>query len=49
MINFDQVLNDPLMPNSIHPHYDTGDGIHANITGQQALADYISLPARLAR
>jgi lysophospholipase L1-like esterase len=42
--DFDQVLKDPLKPNSINPAYDTGDGIHANIAGQQAIADYISLP-----
>jgi len=42
--DFDQVLKDPLRPNSILPAYDTGDGIHANIPAQQALADYVSLP-----
>ncbi|CAM3863676.1 GDSL-type esterase/lipase family protein [Kibdelosporangium persicum] len=42
--DFDQVLKDPLKPNSIYPAYDTGDGVHANIAGQQAIADYISLP-----
>ncbi|MEV0643127.1 GDSL-type esterase/lipase family protein [Streptomyces sp. NPDC050619] len=42
--DFDQVLKDPLEPNSINPAYDTGDGVHANIAGQQALADYVSLP-----
>ncbi|MFD6287814.1 SGNH/GDSL hydrolase family protein [Streptomyces sp. NPDC060205] len=42
--DFDQVLKDPLKPNSINPAYDTGDGIHANIAGQRALADYVSLP-----
>jgi lysophospholipase L1-like esterase len=44
VIDFDQVLKDPLKPNSINPAYENGDGIHANITGQQALADYIWLP-----
>jgi lysophospholipase L1-like esterase len=38
------VLKDPLKPNSINPAYDNGDGIHANIAGQQAIADFISLP-----
>jgi lysophospholipase L1-like esterase len=42
--DFDQVLKDPLKPNSINPAYDNGDGIHANIAGQQAIADFISLP-----
>lgn len=44
VIDFDQVLADPLDPNSILPAYDTGDGVHANIAGQQAIADYVSLP-----
>ncbi|MFG2679687.1 SGNH/GDSL hydrolase family protein [Streptomyces sp. NPDC048392] len=44
ILPFDQVLEDPVRPNSIHPPYDTGDGVHANIAGQQALADIISLP-----
>ncbi|MBQ0853679.1 SGNH hydrolase [Streptomyces sp. BH-SS-21] len=46
--DFDQVLKDPLKPNSIDPAYDTGDGIHANIAGQRALADYVSLPMLLS-
>ncbi|MPY55916.1 SGNH/GDSL hydrolase family protein [Streptomyces spongiae] len=44
VLPFDQALKDPVKPNSIHPPYDTGDGVHANIAGQQALADIISLP-----
>lgn len=44
MTDFDQVLKDPLRPNSILPAYDIGDGIHVNIAGQQAIADYVSLP-----
>jgi lysophospholipase L1-like esterase len=43
VLDFDQVLKDPLRPNSILPSYDTGDGVHTNIAGQQALADYVSL------
>ncbi|WP_257232508.1 hypothetical protein [Streptomyces sp. Rer75] len=37
---------EPACPRSVHPNraYDTGDGIHANIAGQQALADFVSLP-----
>ncbi|MFD4637819.1 GDSL-type esterase/lipase family protein [Lentzea sp. NPDC058436] len=41
--DFDQVLKDPVRPNSIEPRYDTGDGVHVNIAGQQAIADYIAL------
>lgn len=44
VLPFDRVLADPVKPNSIAPAYDTGDGIHANIAGQQALADIVSLP-----
>ncbi|WP_328608697.1 GDSL-type esterase/lipase family protein [Amycolatopsis sp. NBC_00345] len=42
--DFDQVLADPLAPNRIDPAYDNGDGIHANIAGQRALADFVALP-----
>jgi len=44
VLPFDQVLADPVKPNSINPAYDLGDGIHVNIAGQQGLADVISLP-----
>ncbi|WP_410673537.1 GDSL-type esterase/lipase family protein [Amycolatopsis sp. cmx-4-68] len=49
VVDFDQVLKDPLKPNSILPAYDNGDGIHANAAGQQALADFVSLPMLAAR
>ncbi|HYQ68163.1 GDSL-type esterase/lipase family protein [Actinophytocola sp.] len=42
-MDFDQVLKDPIRPNAILPAYDIGDGIHSNIAGQRALADYVSL------
>ncbi|WP_410571068.1 GDSL-type esterase/lipase family protein [Amycolatopsis sp. cmx-4-61] len=44
VVDFDAVLADPLKPNSILPAYDNGDGIHANAAGQQALADFVSVP-----
>lgn len=44
VLDFDQVLKDPVKPNSIDPAYDTGDGVHVNVVGQQALADFVSLP-----
>ncbi|RSM41201.1 SGNH hydrolase [Amycolatopsis balhimycina DSM 5908] len=44
VVDFATVLADPLQPNSILPAYDNGDGIHANAAGQQALADFVSLP-----
>ncbi|WP_221354112.1 GDSL-type esterase/lipase family protein [Streptomyces beigongshangae] len=48
VMDFDQVLKDPLKPNSIDPAYDTGDGVHVNIAGQRALGDFVSLPMLLA-
>ncbi|MCX2948714.1 GDSL-type esterase/lipase family protein [Lentzea sp. NEAU-D7] len=41
--DFDQVLEDPIKPNSINAQYDVGDGVHVNIRGQRAIADYIAL------
>ncbi|ANZ41528.1 SGNH hydrolase [Lentzea guizhouensis] len=41
--DFDQVLADPVKPNSILPAYDTGDGVHVNIAGQEALANFVAL------
>lgn len=49
VLDFDQVLKDPVRPNSIDPAYDTGDGVHVNVAGQQALADFISLPTVTSR
>ncbi|WP_329047820.1 GDSL-type esterase/lipase family protein [Amycolatopsis sp. NBC_01488] len=49
VVDFDQVLKDPLKPNRILPAYDNGDGIHANAAGQQALADFVSLPMLAGR
>ncbi|MEV6793057.1 GDSL-type esterase/lipase family protein [Streptomyces sp. NPDC051320] len=48
VIDFDQVIKDPVHPNSINRVYDNGDGIHVNVAGQQAEADTISLPLLLA-
>lgn len=44
VLDFDTVLKDPANANSINPLYDNGDGAHANVAGQQAIADSISLP-----
>jgi len=43
VVDFDAVLQDPANANSINPAYDNGDGIHANVAGQQAIADAIDL------
>jgi hypothetical protein len=44
VFDFDQVLKDPVKPNTINLGYDIGDGVHVNAAGQQALADFVSLP-----
>jgi len=44
VLDFDAVLKDPANANSINPSYDNGDGVHANVAGQQAIADSIPLP-----
>jgi lysophospholipase L1-like esterase len=43
VLDFDAVLRDPADPNSIYPPYDTGDGVHANIAGQTAIARSVPL------
>ncbi|ROS75452.1 GDSL-type esterase/lipase family protein [Cellulomonas sp. PhB143] len=43
VLDLDAVLQDPANPDSIDPRYDNGDGIHANVAGQQAIADSIPL------
>ena len=43
VLDFDKVLADPADPNRLNPEYDA-DGIHANIVGQKAIADSISIP-----
>lgn len=43
VFDFDAVLRDPNNANSIYPPYDSGDGVHANIAGQTAIARSIPL------
>ncbi len=43
VIDFDQVLRDPANPAQLLPAYDSGDHIHPNDAGNQAMADAISL------
>lgn len=43
VFDFDAVLRDPAEPNSILPAYDSGDGVHANIAGQTAIARSVPL------
>jgi lysophospholipase L1-like esterase len=43
VIDFSQVIEQPLNPNAINLAYDNGDGIHVNIAGQQAESDTVNL------
>lgn len=43
VIDFSQVIEDPLNPNAINLAYDNGDGIHVNIAGQAAEAATLNL------
>lgn len=48
LFDFDRVIQDDLNPNAINLAYDNGDGIHANIDGQQHEADSIGLQMLVA-
>ncbi|HEX5494667.1 MAG TPA: GDSL-type esterase/lipase family protein [Mycobacteriales bacterium] len=48
IFDFDRVIQDDLNPNAINLAYDNGDGIHANIDGQQHEADTIGLQLLVA-
>ncbi|MFD0591529.1 SGNH/GDSL hydrolase family protein [Catellatospora coxensis] len=43
LLDFDQVLRDPAAPGKVLPAYDSGDHIHPNDTGAQALAAAVPL------
>lgn len=43
VIDFSQVIEQPLNPNAINLAYDNGDGIHVNIAGQAAEAATLNL------
>ncbi|WP_410809516.1 SGNH/GDSL hydrolase family protein [Micromonospora sp. 067-2] len=45
LLDFDRVLRDPAQPSRLLPAYDSGDHIHPNDAGNQAMAD--SVPLRL--
>ncbi|HKD97067.1 MAG TPA: GDSL-type esterase/lipase family protein [Micromonosporaceae bacterium] len=42
-IDFDKLLADPETPTRLKPNWDSGDHIHPNDAGFQAMADYVSL------
>jgi lysophospholipase L1-like esterase len=43
VLDFDQVVRDPSNPSQILPAYDSGDHIHPNDAGYQAIAQSIDL------
>ncbi|WP_155368365.1 SGNH/GDSL hydrolase family protein [Catellatospora vulcania] len=43
LLDFDQILRDPAAPTKVLPAYDSGDHIHPNDTGAQALAAAVPL------
>ncbi|CAG7921083.1 unnamed protein product [Penicillium olsonii] len=43
VLDFDRVLRDPLAPGQLLEKYDSGDHLHPNVAGYQALADYFPL------
>ncbi|QGN48522.1 SGNH/GDSL hydrolase family protein [Micromonospora sp. WMMD558] len=43
LLDFDQVLRDPAQPSRLLPAYDSGDHIHPNDAGNQAMANAVPL------
>ncbi|MDG4764628.1 SGNH/GDSL hydrolase family protein [Solwaraspora sp. WMMD406] len=43
LLDFDAVLRDPTQPSQLLPAYDSGDHIHPNDAGNQAMADAVPL------
>ena len=43
LIDFDQAMRDPARPARLRPAYDSGDHIHPNDTGYQAMANAVPL------
>ena len=43
IIDFDLILRDPTNVTRLNPKYNSGDGLHPNTTGYQALADAFPL------
>ncbi|WP_199562393.1 SGNH/GDSL hydrolase family protein [Micromonospora deserti] len=43
LLDFDRVLRDPARPSRLLPAYDSGDHIHPNDAGNQAMADAVPL------
>lgn len=49
VIDFDKAIRDPDNPNRILPEYDSGDNIHPNDAGYQAMADAVNLELLVGR
>ena len=47
VVDFDATLRDPQNPAKLHPQFDSGDGIHPNSAGYQAMADTVDLSTLL--
>jgi len=43
VVDFDTVMRDPADPKSLNPRYDSGDHLHPNATGMQAMANAVEL------
>ena len=43
VVDFDQAMADPANPHSLTPAYDSGDHLHPNATGMQAMANAVTL------
>ncbi|MBY8879657.1 SGNH/GDSL hydrolase family protein [Actinacidiphila acidipaludis] len=43
VVDFDQAVADPTDPTSLDPRYDSGDHLHPNAAGMQAMADAVDL------
>ncbi|HVV18937.1 MAG TPA: SGNH/GDSL hydrolase family protein [Pseudonocardiaceae bacterium] len=43
VVDFDKVMQDPSDPVAINPAYDSGDHLHPNAAGMQAMADAVDL------
>jgi lysophospholipase L1-like esterase len=43
LVDFDAVVRNPVKPTKLLPAYDSGDGLHLNPAGYQAMADSIDL------
>jgi lysophospholipase L1-like esterase len=49
VVDFDAAMRDPADPLRLNPAYDSGDHLHPNDAGYQAMADAISLDMLLPR